>query len=54
MTWALILMACQRVCVPHFVELYPTKAACELKVDSSTSVFHAPRSYCVPIVKETP
>jgi hypothetical protein len=52
MTWALIIMICQRACVPQFVEVHPTRAACIEKVDKDTSVFHNPRSYCVPIIKE--
>jgi hypothetical protein len=52
MTWALILMIYQRACVPQYVELHSTRAACIEKVDKDMSVFHTPRSYCVPIVKE--
>lgn len=51
MTWALILMVCQRNCIPNYVEVYPTKAECVAKVDKDKSIFYSPRSYCVPIVK---
>lgn len=50
MTWALIIMLCSRVCYPQYVELYPTKAACEAKVKPG-SWTQVQTTYCVPIVK---
>ena len=50
MTWALIIMLCSRVCYPQYVELYPTKAACEAKVKPGGWA-ETIRSYCVPTTK---
>ena len=52
MNWVLVIMVCQRLCVPNYAEVYPNKAACEAVVDKDTSVWRAPRSYCVPVIKE--
>lgn len=51
MTWVLVIMLCQRVCVPNIAETFESKAACMVVVDKDTGVFHQPRSYCVPVVK---
>ena len=50
MTWALIIMLCSRGCYPQYVELYPTKAACETKVKPGGWA-ETTRSYCVPTTK---
>lgn len=43
MTWALVFMICARMCEPHYVELYSSKAECVAKVDNRY------RSYCIPV-----
>ena len=52
MTWALVLMLCQRTCIPQYVELYASQDACMEKVDKEKSVWVSPRRYCVPVTKE--
>lgn len=50
MTWALVVMVCSRFCTPQYVEIYPTKAACEAKVQPG-GLFKTQSGYCVPTTK---
>jgi len=52
MSWVLVLMACQRMCVPTYAAVYPNQAQCEAVVDKDKGTFHHPRSYCVPVIRE--
>lgn len=50
--WALIIMLCGRTCVPQYVEVYPTKTACEVYITKQGGGFSREDRYCVPIVKK--
>ena len=50
--WILITMICVRTCEPQYAESYPSKSACMTKIVNPQSVFKAPNSYCVPLVKD--
>lgn len=49
--WALIIMMCNRLCVPQYVEIFPNKTACEMNLGKQTSQWVRADSYCAPVVK---
>jgi len=51
--WALIIMLCGRTCVPQYVEVFPTKAACEVNIQKPSSGWSREDRYCVPVIKST-
>lgn len=52
MTWALVVLHCVRLCVPQYVELYPTKTICEAKIPKEESWLGPSKNmYCIPAVQ---
>jgi hypothetical protein len=50
-TWILLVMLCNRSCVPQYAIQFPDKASCEARLEKP-SVWGRETTFCVPIVKE--
>ncbi len=52
MSWALVVMACTRLCTVQYVELYTSKAECLVAKPADTTTWTiAYRYHCVTAVK---
>jgi hypothetical protein len=50
-TWILLVMLCNRSCVPQYAIQFPDKASCEMRLEKS-SVWGRDSTVCVPLIKE--
>ena len=50
-TWILLVMLCNRSCVPQYAIQFPDKASCEARLEKP-SVWGRETTFCVPMVKE--
>ena len=50
--WVLVIMMCQRGCVPTYAEVFPSKGACEVNLKEARPKWTS-EAHCIPILKNS-
>lgn len=48
--WVLVIMMCNRMCIPTYAEVHPTKAACEFYLKENKPKWNSD-AHCIPLLK---